>query len=225
MPIHAKTKDKFPYVMSTKETLNYIVTTGCSVSRFGDGELWYVMGGWSHDFYEQKQSAALQKRLIEILTYKSTRSMLIAIPPLTQSIKSEAKWWKDWWGSHLPKLHPYFIHPAYGNSMISRPLAFAENTTEDIKRLWHQKDVVFVYGKGGHFEANCPLFDNIKSKKVILTPAKDAFEQYETILKECLKEQKHKTFLIACGACATVLAFDLHRHGYQALDIGHINMF
>ena len=39
-----------------------------------------------------------------------------------------------------------------------------------------------------------------------------------------LKKEKSKLILIALGPTATVLAYDLHKLGYQVVDIGHIDI-
>ena len=50
-------------------------------------------------------------------------------------------------------------------------------------------------------------------------------ERYEEILAAAQKHGREDTlFLIAMGASATVLAYDLTMKGFQALDIGHIDM-
>ena len=47
---------------------------------------------------------------------------------------------------------------------------------------------------------------------------------YEEIFKEITKQDKSKLILIALGPTATVLAYDLSKAGYQAIDIGHIDI-
>ncbi len=68
------------------------------------------------------------------------------------------------------------------------------------------------------------LFDNAGSIRRILCPPRNAFERYDRILNEALKVEKEVLFLIALGPTATVLAYDLHNAGYQAVDIGHIDV-
>ena len=42
--------------------------------------------------------------------------------------------------------------------------------------------------------------------------------------KEVKKQDKSKLILIALGPTATILAYDLSNEGYQAIDIGHIDI-
>ncbi len=68
------------------------------------------------------------------------------------------------------------------------------------------------------------LFSNINSIQRILCPAESAFDRYDEILEEALKIPKDKTILIALGPTASVLAYDLAKKGYHAIDIGHADI-
>lgn len=68
------------------------------------------------------------------------------------------------------------------------------------------------------------LFDNARSIVRILCPAESAFDRYEEIYNEAIKQPKDKLFLIALGPTAGVLAYDLAMQGYQAIDLGHADL-
>ena len=68
------------------------------------------------------------------------------------------------------------------------------------------------------------LFDGARSIKRIIGPSRQAFSKYDEILSEALKQEKDVLFLIALGPAATGLAYDLHLNGYQAVDIGHVDV-
>lgn len=71
------------------------------------------------------------------------------------------------------------------------------------------------------------LYDNVESLRRIVCPAIDAFNKYDEIL-DIVKThaQKDSNSLILCllGPTATVLAYDLFKEGYRALDLGHIDI-
>ena len=46
----------------------------------------------------------------------------------------------------------------------------------------------------------------------------------EDIKREACKLEKEVLFLIALGPAATVLSYDLFKAGYQAVDIGHVDV-
>lgn len=57
-----------------------------------------------------------------------------------------------------------------------------------------------------------------------MCPIKDAFSKYNEILSVC-KNNSSGTglFIIALGPTATVLAYDLAKEGFRAIDAGHID--
>src|SRR5690554_6135061 len=67
------------------------------------------------------------------------------------------------------------------------------------------------------------LFDNTKSIERIICPAENAYDKFDEILHEIQKLEKDRLILIALGPTAKPLVYELHKSGYQALDIGHID--
>ena len=47
---------------------------------------------------------------------------------------------------------------------------------------------------------------------------------YNQILAVCLKQPKNHLFILALGPTATVLADDLSKNNYRALDLGHLDI-
>lgn len=53
----------------------------------------------------------------------------------------------------------------------------------------------------------------------------NAFNSYNKIIEQVRKcANQDDLILIALGQTATVLAYDLYKMGYQALDIGHVDV-
>jgi hypothetical protein len=67
------------------------------------------------------------------------------------------------------------------------------------------------------------LLDGAKSISRILCPARSAFDKYDEILSAFNDISRNRIVLIALGPTATVLAYDLCKKGYQAVDFGHIS--
>lgn len=57
-----------------------------------------------------------------------------------------------------------------------------------------------------------------------MCPEKNAFNFYKEILNQSSSLPSSKLIIIALGATATVLAYDLSKLGYQALDLGHLDL-
>ena len=93
-----------------------------------------------------------------------------------------------------------------------------------MKKIWDKKDVVIIEGEQSRLGIGNDLFDNMKSIQRIICPSENAFEIYDKIYNEALKIDKNKLVLLALGPTATVLAYDLFKAGYQAIDIGHVDI-
>lgn len=218
---------KFPKVMTTTETLSRIIQNKASLCRFGDAEFGISTFEQEDDPY-QKPSQELTNRLQEVLRTPTSKDLIIAIPPFNSkynNIKNYYKnitFWEWYWLTRYDKLAVDFTNKEYGNSFVSRDEVFYENELSVIKEIWAKRDIVFVVSSQGRFIFDDRVFGNIKSKETIEISPTNTFDDYDNILKQSLSHSKDSLFLIAAGPTATVLAFDLHKNGYQAIDIGHI---
>lgn len=221
----AEIRSAHPRVLSTTESILYILKHHCSLARFGDGEFNLCMG---REIGFQKFSERIRKRLIEVLSCQSDGKLLVTIPEFCSEYNNvkncfgEISFWEAYWYRNAAKLQPFLTGSFYGNTDVSRNTVFYENPLERIRMLWEGRDVVFVAGDNGRFEVKTELFDGIVSVCTIQVSPVHAFEAYDEILEQCRKESKDKLFLLSAGPTATVLAYDLAQLGYQALDIGHL---
>ena len=96
---------------------------------------------------------------------------------------------------------------------------------EKLKKIWEGRRICIVEGKYSRLGLGNDLFSNTSGIVRILCPARDAFSQYGKILK-CIIENvsTDKLVLIALGHTATVLAYDLSKKGFQAIDLGHVDV-
>ena len=87
-----------------------------------------------------------------------------------------------------------------------------------------KKDVLIIEGEKTRVGIGNDLLNNCKSIRRIICPVTNAFSVYDKILESTLKFDKNILILIALGPTATVLAYDLYKHNYRAIDIGHIDI-
>ena len=99
-----------------------------------------------------------------------------------------------------------------------------KNFIKKLKKVWEKKDILIIEGEGSRLGIGNDLFDNIKSIERIICPSENSFNVYDKIINQTLKVNKNKLILIALGPTATVLAYDLYKLGYQAIDIGHVDI-
>lgn len=220
-------------ILSPIETIEKIIMDNASIARFGDGEFDMIYGvGMNY----QKYNPVLAKRLEEVLLSKED-GILIGIPGIvnldycSKYTGFATEFWPKWLKKYKFKLLRILRkNRKYYSAQITRfylDYKDKSNTKEYVKKLkeiWDGKDVVIVEGEKSRLGVGNDLFDNMKSIQRIICPSENAFEIYEKIYQECLKIDKNKLILIALGPTATVLAYDLFKAGFRAIDIGHVDI-
>lgn len=225
---------KTPDVRSNEETINKIIKEKCSVSRYGDGEFHLLIQ--SKDLKFQKRSDILSKRLKEILV-NDQKNLIVCIPKifcasdLSNRTKESKMYWKDHvanyrrlWYKHLNQNKAYYNASFTRNYIAIYDKSNLETYFNKVKEIWEDRDLLIIEGQFSRLGVGNSLFDNAKSIERILAPHENAFEKYNQIFQHALIHDKQKLVLIALGPTATVLAYDLHVAGYQAIDIGHLDI-
>lgn len=222
---------KSPNIMTLEESINYIIKNKCSVSRLGDGELKLIIG---LDVYFQPCINDIGQRIKEVLQSEESNH-IVGIPDVFGSLKKYRKKHRKFWERHLSLYRQDWYNcldmdKTYLNAFISRIYMIYKDRTncnyyfKMIKQLWNQRDIVIIEGCESRLGVGNDLFDNAKSINRILCPKKNAYNCYDEILEQAQKIDKDKIILLAIGPTATILAYDLYKLGYQAVDIGHIDI-
>ncbi|ADY12227.1 SP_1767 family glycosyltransferase [Sphaerochaeta globosa] len=223
---------EFPHVLSDEETIEYIVSHNASMSRFGDGEMRWIMGMNKNTF--QDNSALLSQRLQEVLS-SDDGNVLICIPNVFEAVGFLQLSSRVFWRSHLDKTREYWMnslipYKIYGDSLLTRPYFIYKDKSGAGKRfkhlvsIWDKKDLLIVEGEKTRLGVGNDLFDNAKSVARLLCPSENAFAVYDSILSTTIQNYQGRLVLIALGPTATILAYDLSKRGIRALDIGHIDV-
>lgn len=220
-----------PMVMTIEETISHIISQKSSVSRFGDGEM-LLIGGEGIRF--QRDDDELSKRLAEVITSDLTNHV-VCISDAFVDLDRYNRRARRFWRAHF-YLYGYLwdnylkAGKRYGNTFITRPYIDFLDQKKSIywfsllKQIWKGRDIIFIEGEKSRLGVGNDLFDNVESIGRILCRSKSAFDQYDVILEEASKLAKNNLILIALGPTATVLAYDLSKLGYQAIDVGHIDI-
>lgn len=222
---------KPPKVLTNFETIDLIVKTRCSVSRFGDGEIKLAAG---KDISFQTAQPLLRQKLQSVLGSDDDR-LLVCIPNVFESLSHFTQADGLYWKNHLARYrkHWYRFTPKnkiYGNSFVSRVyMCFNEKEQacayfDALKKIWDGRDVVLVEGAKSRLGIGNNLFDNAHSVRRILGPVTQAFSQYDDLLAQVRKIEKSALVILAMGPLATVMPFDLLDDGFQAVDLGHIDI-
>ncbi len=220
-----------PNVINAELTLNELKTTNKSMARFGDGEFNLI---WGEDLPFQKYDSELANRLKEILN-SSDDNILIGIPDAFSSLEKyctkTAYFFRKYMAYNREKIYSILdLNKQFYDTQITRPYItiqdrnYAKNIFDGFKQIWDGKDIVIVEGEGSRLGVGNDLFNNSSSLKRIICPAINAYEKYPKILETCKELPKEALFIVALGPTATVLAYDLAKLDYRALDLGHIDI-
>lgn len=222
---------KRPNILNVDETIR-LLQQGYSISRFGDGEF-YLVGGTDIAF--QPATPELLKELKAILRGGEPR-LLVGIPSTLVSLaglrEKPAGYWRNYYLESRRRIYSFlnFRHQ-YADSLITRlyidytDKGPARRRFEEIKKIWQGRSLMIVEGENSRLGIGNDFFDGAATVKRIIGPAKNAFERRNEIVNEVNRSaQKTDIVILALGPAATVLASDLHQLGFQALDLGHIDI-
>ncbi|MEZ3427249.1 MAG: GT-D fold domain-containing protein [Lachnospiraceae bacterium] len=217
-------KYEIPRIMTLEETIDEIVLHKKSIARFGDGEFGIMFGVSRWRF--QREDEKLAERLREVIA-SNEENLLIGLNDFYGDLSHRTEADADGIRAYIVKAraqHMKLLQKGrlYAHACISRTGSLEK--VQNQKRIWEGRDCVFVEGDKTRMGVGNDLFDNAKSIQRILCPSESAFDNYDAILEACKKLPKDKTILIALGPTASVLAYDLAKAGYHAIDIGHADL-
>lgn len=213
-------------ILSSEETVRYILDNKKSLIRYGDGEF-YLMDG--NSIHYQKYTEELRDVLYDIvMSYiqnTADSKYLLCMP----------KRYFECTGFHLLRGKVYirsWVRPRYVFSEkydlpvnYGDAFLFTKENTAVYERIWnHQqvRKVLFVHND----EKYANSFADLYKKEVffIKIPAADAFERREVILTDIINTVQNNSadmVLISAGPCAKYLVQRLAAMGIWAIDTGH----
>ncbi len=216
-----------PKVLSKHETRREVIDHKKSLSRFGDGEFGVIAGVGRWNF--QGASDALAEKLLKVLK-SDDDGIMIGLQSrfygnLEQYSEMDADAVRAYMRPEVRLQHAKLLdsNKQYANTLMHE--VYNDSDVAELKEVWDNRDCVFIEGRHTGMGVGNNLFDNCNSIERILAPAENAIERYDDIMDEAVKQSRDKLFLIALGPTATALSYDLYKEGYQAVDIGHADLF
>jgi glycosyltransferase family protein len=226
---------QLPIIKSADETLDKILQDKCSLSRFGDGEFGAMNSSRIHF---QNPSPRLTRHLKEVIASKNP-NLLIGLPDCFGSLDNYqppvADFWRKWMSQKRQMAYSCLdMNRVYYSAFFTRIYMLFNKTDEHykncekyfakIKNIWAGRDVVICEGEGTRFGMFNDLLAGAKSISRILCPARSAFDKYDEILSAFDNISTDRLVLAALGPAATVLAYGLCDKGFQAIDIGALDL-
>lgn len=216
--------------MNSIDSIQYIITNKCSLSRFGDGELDSIEGRGGN---YQHPSPRLSAMLLECLQ-SNLPNHKVAIPNHLNHYEGKPQ--QGFWTNYVVGHYKHFLKwlsfdKTYLDTQLSRfyyeqkDKSKCKTHIELIKKIWDGRDIIIVEGYETRSGIGNDLYSNAKSIQRILGPALNGFEKYDEIYNFIITHvNKDKLILLSFGITATVLAYTLSQKGYQAIDIGHLDI-
>ncbi len=235
--VHPKARRSFQKlkILDSFESIEYIIKHRCSVSRYGDGEIGLLFG---KGIGFQSENNELGERLKQVLQAKDAPNHVVGIPYFLKNVDGAVEGTRIFWGEFACKygklLQSYLTeNRTYIDTQISR--FYIEYHDRDrssrqlhlLKKIWDGRDVVIVEGAHSRTGVGNDLYANTKSIQRILGYPTNGFSHYDEMLKAIashVSPKDGKLILLSYGPTATVLAYDLAKLGYQAVDIGHLDI-
>ena len=219
-------------IMNSMETIDFIIKNRLSISRYGDGE-YDLIGRKGNGF--QQDNADLSAKLVFVLQNPIPKH-LVCIPLALKDVTGLRLRSKLFWMSFVTKKSELVFQTTrrdiiYGNSLFTRFYIIMGNRKTSpqianrIKQIWEGRNVCIVEGEMTKLGVGNDLLIGANDIKRILCPAQNAYDKYNRIREVInLKVPKDTLILCALGMTATVLTYDLTIDGYQAIDIGHVDI-
>lgn len=222
-------------ILNSLDSIQYIIENRCSLSRYGDGEF-DLMHGKNIPF--QVASEEMARHLKEIFYAKDVQNFKIGIPYTFKNVSGKQTFACDFWGEYVKDrgnewLEYFNTEDLYLDSLVSRffkdiiDYDYSTKHLQMLKQIWHDREIVIVEGNLSRTGVGNDLYDNAKKIERILGYATDAYFHYGEMMeaiKAYIKPKDGKLILLSYGPTATVLAYDLAKLGYQAIDMGHLDM-
>lgn len=224
----------YPKVSPAQEAIALVCREHRSLVRFGDYEF-ELMRMKARARY-QKVNEELAGRLKEIIRTKR-EDILIAIADnygsLDRYMEAAAEDIRAYMTPQTRAEHMVLLDPekTYYDAYLSRPYMIYKDKQaagakfEALRQIWKGRDVLIVEGSQTRMGVGNDLLANARSVNRILAPSENAYDKYVQILT-CVKETaaRDELILLALGATASVLAYDLACNGFWAVDIGHLDL-
>lgn len=222
---------QIPKIKSIDDTIDEIIEKKLSVSRYGDGEF-DIIHGRKINF--QDASIMLADKLKEALTVPVDNHVVALADiygDLSQLETKYANFFREFLIEFREEHYMYLdMNRQYYNAFITRIYSEMRDKShsgiwfEKMKKIWEKRDVIIVEGDKTRFGIGNNLLMGASSVQRILAPNENAFSKYEDVLNACEKYGKEVLFLVALGPTATAMVYDLAKLGYQAIDIGHLDI-
>ncbi len=117
--------------------------------------------------------------------------------------------------------------------MIGFPMLYFQSRKEQAeshfarwKRIFRDRDVVVVAGKGIWDDLSYNIFEEAKTTTIIHGLPRHAWREHDKLMSRIINEtSKDHLIVFSLGMAGKAMIYELTSMGYQAWDMGHINKY
>ena len=221
---------KVPKIKDDLETISELVNTNKSIIRFGDGEIFLMLG--KNNCFEPANEKI--KNILNEIFYNDIPDLLtgtrydmfrintdfidytigsyrnVFLLKKYSKIKHLFNYNKTYYSACF--IYPYLIYSGWN----------FDNYFDELRKIWQDKKLTIVIGNNIFKKIKYNIFDNAKEISYIFGPNKQAFKQYDSLKEKVLKAPKDNILIFILGPCGKILAYDAFKVGYRVLDLGHL---
>lgn len=214
-------------ILNIDDSLSYIEENNTSFYRYGDGEIALMMG---EGIAFQEANEELGRRLREMLKvdepgikaaipyyyFNYEHGLIDFVEEFAYAMKCQRRFLIENCDKNIMYLDTSIsqIYQSYEKYDFDRYF-------ERVRKLFVGKKVTLICGKGIFKNLEYNLLDECAEIEYLEAPSKNAYSEYDEILKRALEIPEDHLVCIVLGPTAKPLAYDLHKAGYTAWDIGH----
>ena len=216
-------------IFDYSQTINILLNVPKSFCRFGDGEIELICGN-SIPF--QTYNERLASILLNILKDDETDLYVGINYNYFHSTKILNDYNRKFYMLIVRKYRNFLLENCTRNrdyiaAGFNQLYVISDNYDYEkyyaqLKSMFKGKELVLFIGRGVLTNIKYDIFDECKSKTIIEGPSKNAFSQYDSILKKAKSFSKEKTLCFILGPTSKALVYTLAKEGYMAWDIGHL---
>ncbi len=228
-----KSKISPPDLYEDEELFELLINQRKSLTRFGDGEIQWMFG-IAKGYFGQLNNKELSRELNNIIL-SNNESLIICVPGFFDEMKDYSRNRIISRNAHLfsnyHRWNQVLSRRKYGDALITRVYNGRKNIQqaaflfEQWKSVFSRRDIIVIEGKDTKFGVGNDLLNDAKSVRRIIGPSENAYERKNDILKAIRELYTEDVLVLLClGPTATVLSENICRDGFQALDIGHLDI-
>lgn len=214
-------------ILTSWQTIELLSGTRRCFCRFGDGEI-AVMRGEGIAF--QKADRELGMRLVEILRSEEEQVLVginyfylnpvEGVNGFTQNFLNCLQMQRKFLIKNCSKKRMY-IDAAITQMYQNYNEYDFDTHFQKMQKLFENQNITLICGESVFNDIQYNALDVCESVEYLYGPSRDAYDQYDELLKKALAVDKERIICVILGPAAKVLVYDLYKNGRIAWDIGH----